>query len=175
MSGIGKRQAVKGRGAARRQPAVVRSAVKPSTKPVRKSIDLGTLSDRIGYFVRRLQVWIFQDFIRTLKGVQLRPAQYSVLVLIGANPALSQSDLAETLGIERARLVRLLDELERRGWTVRLPSAADRRSHALFLTPEGRRMLQRVEALVAQHEAHVVDRLGAPRRQKMLKLLRDFG
>jgi DNA-binding MarR family transcriptional regulator len=149
--------------------------VKPSGRPARKAISLGSLEDRVGYFVRRLQVWIFQDFIRTLKSVQVRPAQYSVLVLIGANPALSQSDLADALGIERARLVRLLDGLERRGWTVRLPATADRRSHALFLTAEGERMLRRVEALVAQHEAHVTARLGAGRREKVMKLLRDFG
>ena len=149
--------------------------MKPSARPVRRAIELGSLNDRVGYFVRRLQVWIFQDFIRTLKGAQVRPAEYSVLVLIGANPALSQTDLAEALGIERARLVRLLDGLDRRGWTVRQPSSLDRRSHALFLTAEGCRMLQRVEQLVAQHEAHVAARLGAGRREKMLKLLRDFG
>ena len=149
--------------------------VKPSGRPVRKAIELGSLNDRVGYFVRRLQVWIFQDFIRTLKDAQVRPAEYSVLVLIGANPALSQTDLADALGIERARLVRLLDGLDRRGWTVRQPSSVDRRSHALFLTVEGRRMLQRVEQLVARHEANVAARLGAGRREKMLKLLRDFG
>jgi len=26
-------------------------------------VDLGVLSQRLGYFARRLQVWIFQDFI----------------------------------------------------------------------------------------------------------------
>ena len=159
---------------AARAPAAF-AAVKPSGRPARKAIELGSLNDRVGYFVRRLQVWIFQDFIRTLKGVQVRPAEYSVLVLIGANPALSQTDLADALGVERARLVRLLDGLDRRGWTVRQPSTMDRRSHALFLTAEGRRMLQRVEQLVAQHEAHVAERLGAERREKMIRLLRDFG
>ena len=159
-----------------RAPApAVTASVKPSARPVRKLIGLGSLNDRAGYFVRRLQVWIFQDFIRTLKSVQVRPAEYSVLVLIGANPALSQTDLAEALGIERARLVRLLDGLDRRGWTVRQASTVDRRSHALFLTAAGRRMLHRVEQLVAQHEAHVADRLGPERRQKIMTLLKDFG
>ena len=27
-------------------------------------IDLGALNEHVGYFVRRVQVWIFQDFIR---------------------------------------------------------------------------------------------------------------
>src|SRR5262249_18812616 len=62
--------------------------------------DLGRLVGHLGYFVRRAQLWIFQDFIRTLAKVDIRPAQYSVLLLIEANPGLSQSTLAQTLGIE---------------------------------------------------------------------------
>src|ERR1700750_2250565 len=81
----------------------------------RKSLDIGVLNDHLGYFIRRLQVWVFQDFIRTLTPVDIRPAQYSVLVVIAGNPGLSQSDLADLLDIERARLVRLLDKLEKRG------------------------------------------------------------
>jgi len=140
-----------------------------------RRLDLGSLNDRAGYFVRRFQVWIFQDFMRTLKGARIRPAQYSVLVLIGANPGLSQSDLADALGIERARMVRLLDELERRALTVRVPSTRDRRSHALFLTPDGHKNLERIEVLVAQHESHVVEKLGSARRKSLIKMLKEFG
>ena len=97
----------------------------------RPAIDLGVLDEHLGYFVRRLQVWIFQDFIRRLSRIDISPAQFSVLVVIGANAGLSQAELAATLGIERARLVRLLHRLERRGLTQRLPSSADGRRHAL--------------------------------------------
>src|SRR4051812_3052746 len=76
-----------------------------------RALELGVLNSHLGYFVRRFQVWIFQDFVRTLASFDIRPAQYSVLVVIEANAGLSQADLADTLGIERARLVRLLDEL----------------------------------------------------------------
>ena len=89
----------------------------------RKALDLDVLNGHLGYFIRRLQVWVFQDFIRTLATIDIRPAQYSVLVVIAANPGISQSDLADTLGIERARLVRLLDKLEKRGLTQRLEFA----------------------------------------------------
>src|SRR5262245_48013435 len=89
---------------------------------IRTPPDVGILHEHLGYFVRRLQVAVFQDFIRTLAPVDLRPAQYSVLVVISANPGLSQADLAAALGIERARLVHLLDRLERRGLIRRLAS-----------------------------------------------------
>lgn len=156
-------------------PRAARAAGGRAARETRRSVDLGMLHDRLGYFVRRLQVWIFQDFMRTLQSVQIRPAQYSVLALIDANSGLSQSDVADALGIERARLVRLLDELERRGLTARLPSTTDRRSHALFLTADGRKTLERIELLVARHEANVAERLGPAQRKLLLKVLKDFG
>ena len=66
--------------------------------------------------MRRFQIWIFQDFIRTLAAADIRPTQYSVLTVIGANPGLSQMAVAQRLGIERARLVHLLDSLEAANW-----------------------------------------------------------
>jgi DNA-binding MarR family transcriptional regulator len=51
----------------------------------------------------------------------------------------------------------------------------DRRSHALFLTDEGRHAMLRIEQLVARHEEHVTEKLGAARRRALIKLLKDFG
>jgi DNA-binding MarR family transcriptional regulator len=139
----------------------------------RPVLDLGVLDGHLGYFVRRLQVWIFQDFVRTLSTFGIRPAQFSVLVVIEANPGLSQADLGETLGIERARLVRLLDGLEKRGLTRRQPSPTDRRSHALFLTKTGEAALKPIKALAAEHEVHLAERLGADKHDALLDALRD--
>jgi DNA-binding MarR family transcriptional regulator len=147
------------------------------TAPLRRSkpaIDLGVLNGRLGYFARRLQVAIFQDFIARLAGIDISPAQFSVLAVIGANEGLSQSELAATLGIERARLVRLLHRLEQRSLTQRLPSSADGRRHALRLTREGERLLSRAKALSDQHEAGLVKRLGAERHRMLLEALREF-
>jgi DNA-binding MarR family transcriptional regulator len=135
-------------------------------------VDLGVLNERLGYFVRRLQVWVFQDFIRRLSRLDLSPAQFSVIVVIGANPGLSQAQLATTLGIERARLVRLLHRLEQRGLTERRPSAADGRRHALVLTRSGEKMLADATKLAEQHEDGLKQKLGARQYRTLLEMLR---
>lgn len=140
----------------------------------RARVNLGALDGHLGYFLRRAQVAVFQHFIRTLDDIDVRPAQYSVLIVIGANRGLSQSDVANTLGIERARLVRLLDRLEKRELVRRRPSPSDRRSHLLELTRPGQKLLQRAKALAAGHEAHLAARLGAAHHKLMLEALRDF-
>jgi DNA-binding MarR family transcriptional regulator len=151
-----------------------------SRKPARQDsvpepFSLGVLDQHLGYFLRRIQVWVFNDFLRTLARVDVRPAQYSVLAVIEANAGLSQSDLADFLGIERARLARMLDRLEKRGFTERRPAPRDRRAHALYLTREGQKALKRIKALAGQHEAHLAEVLGPEKRRLMIELLRDFG
>jgi DNA-binding MarR family transcriptional regulator len=141
----------------------------------RKPVEFGVLEGHLGYAIRRLQVWIFQDFIRKLKQIDLRPAQFSVLVVIGTNPGLSQADVAEALGIERARLVHVLDLLEGRKLIERIRSVTDRRSHALHLTAEGQKFLKRAQALAAEHEADLARKLGTARHAQLLQLLNDAG
>jgi len=137
------------------------------------AVALDGLESHLGYFVRRLQVWIFQDFIRTLASIDISPAQFSVLVVTGANRGLSQAELAATLGIERARLVRLLHRLQERGLIRRLPSSADGRRHALQLTPQGRTLLARAKTLAAHHQKRLIEKLGTERHRMLLDALRD--
>ena len=137
-------------------------------------IGLDALVGHAGYAVRRFQIWIFQDFIKTLAEVDIRPTQYSVLTVIAANPGLSQMAVAKRLGIERARLVHLLDGLEQRRLVKRIKSKADRRSHALHLTTQGETALAKFKRLAAEHERHVEARIGKENRERLLRILAGF-
>ncbi|MCC8967926.1 MarR family transcriptional regulator [Bradyrhizobium sp. Pear76] len=137
-------------------------------------IGLDALIGHAGYAVRRFQLWIFQDFVKTLATVDIRPTQYSVMTVIGANPGLSQMAVAKRLGIERARLVHLLDSLEERDFVSRIPSATDRRSHALHLTSRGKTALAQFKRLAAEHERHVAEKIGNENRERLLQILTCF-
>ena len=152
-------------------PLRKKAPVQRSNRPI---IELDLLNSRLGYFVRRAQVWIFQDFIGRLASIDISPAQFSVLVVVDANRGLSQAELAATLGIERARLVRLLHRLEQRDLIQRLPSSADGRRHALQLTRDGQRVLARAKALSDEHEAGLIKRLGPERYRLVLEAFREF-
>ena len=137
-------------------------------------IGLDSLLGHAGYAVRRFQIWIFQDFIRTLAAADIKPTQYSVLTVIGANPGLSQMAVAQRLGIERARLVHLLDSLEERKLVKRVRSKTDRRSHALHLTAQGETSLRQFKLLAAEHERHVAEKIGKENREQLLRILSGF-
>ena len=138
-------------------------------------LDIAELNDHVGYFLRRLQVALFKNFIRTLAPLDVRPAQYSVMVLIAANPGRSQAAIGQALSIERARLARMLHGLERRQWIERRAAPDDARSHSLFLTAAGVKALSQIRRLAAKHEARMVEVIGGERRATLLELLREFG
>jgi hypothetical protein len=69
--------------------AAFRAASKPETAAAQSDvmddeIALDALAGHAGYAVRRFQIWIFSGFCRTLAAVDIRPTQYSVLTVIGA-------------------------------------------------------------------------------------------
>ena len=146
-----------------------RDAAKPTGE-----IGLGELENHLGYFVRRLQHWIFRDVNAALAAVELDVILYSILETIAANPGTTQIAVAGALGIERARMVGLLDDLQQSGLIVRERSEQDRRAHALVLTPRGRMILKKANVAVAAHEKRVARRLGAGNYRRALTALSQF-
>jgi len=135
------------------------------------TLQLGLLGDLVGYVLRRAQLAVFDDFMQTFAPLDLRPAQFSALILIDANPGRSQREIAAALGIQRPNFVAMMDEFERRGLAKRHRSETDRRSHALDLTDEGRALLRRAYEVVAVHEQRVTTRLSAAERSELIRLL----
>ena len=136
------------------------------------AIDLGELSELLGYALKRAQLKIFEDFLRCVAPLQLTPAQFSVLLLLDRNPGRNQTEIASTLGILRPNFVAMLDGLESRDLCARIRSANDRRSHNLVLTDKGRSVLSRAKKLVAaKHEARLNELLGSGNRAALVTML----
>ncbi len=135
------------------------------------AVAYGKLADSVGFLLRRAQLATIAELIETLAPLKLRPAQFTVLVLIDATPAVAQSELSAALGIQRPNFVAMLDELEARGLTRRCVSPNDRRSNTLALTTEGRRLLKRALELHTVFENRITERMGAEGRAEMTRLL----
>ena len=156
-------------------------AVKPSRASGKEPVDgaaenpalqMGELSELLGYSLKRAQLKVFEDFLRCVAPLQLTPAQFSVLLLLDRNPGRNQTEIANTLGILRPNFVAMLDALESRDLCTRVRSTNDRRSHILMLTEKGRAVLARAKKLVAtKHEARLNELLGPANRVALLDML----
>ncbi|HEY3918488.1 MAG TPA: MarR family transcriptional regulator [Stellaceae bacterium] len=139
------------------------------------SAAFGLLPDLIGYHLRRAQSAVFQDFAASMNGTDITPGQFGVLALIEANAGLSQTRLAQILGIDRSTLVAVIDKLERQRLVERAARPNDRRSHALRLSPAGQARFQALARRVRRHEARIARRLTVRERATLIAFLQRIG
>lgn len=133
---------------------------------------LPEMGNIIGYKLRRAQLFVFQDFLDSFAGLNLRPAEFSVLAIIARSPGLKQTEIAEQLGIKRANFVALMDGLEKRGLAERRKSPGDKRSHSLHLTPAGETFCRQMAQTWHRHENRLIERLGgADERDRLIAML----
>src|SRR3954469_8666171 len=86
------------------------------------------------------------EFAQALEPLGLRPPHFGVMTLIASDPGLTQQELAERSLIDPSSMVAVVDELEEFGYAERQNHAGDRRKHAVHLTAEGKRTLERARA-----------------------------
>ncbi|HEY7990751.1 MAG TPA: MarR family transcriptional regulator [Stellaceae bacterium] len=145
--------------------------VPPAPEPERP-IDLGVLPELIGYHLRKAQLAVFQDFARAVGAGELTPGQYGALVVIDRNPGLSQTQLGQTLGIDRSTLVAVIDRLEARGLVERANAPKDRRSYALHVSNAGKVLLGELTRRVRAHEDYIAGDLDAAEKAALISSLR---
>jgi DNA-binding MarR family transcriptional regulator len=129
------------------------------------------LSDHLGFVLRRAQLSVFQDFQQAVDGLDLTPAAYSVLVILGRHPGMRQNKLTDLLAIKPANCVTLINGLERRGLVVREKVKVSGRAVALSLTEAGLVVMADADARVEAHLGRMRDRLGAEDAAQLLALL----
>src|SRR6266404_7806280 len=106
--------------------------------PRTKHIDFGF---RVARIARRLRQAVDSE----LGAYGLTEATWRPLAYVGRlGGGVRQKELATALGIEGPSLVRLLDNLERRGLIERREDESDRRARGIYLTPAGHDLAVRV-------------------------------
>jgi DNA-binding MarR family transcriptional regulator len=102
----------------------------------------------------------------------LTPASFGLLNVLGARSGANQQELSALMGIDPSTMVSLIDGLEDAGLVERRPNPKDRRARVVTLTPKGRRLLKRAREVAFEVEDEVLQRLTAPQRRELVKLLR---
>jgi DNA-binding MarR family transcriptional regulator len=128
----------------------------------------GMLPGLLGYRLRLAQQTVFRDFAKSV--AELSPGRVGILLLIDANPGVTQSALALAVGLDRSTMVGLVDTLEERRLIERR-RGEDRRTNGLWLTRPGRGLLARLKKRIELHERRVAGRLSAAERAQLIELL----
>ncbi|MDW8467725.1 MAG: MarR family transcriptional regulator [Burkholderiales bacterium] len=134
-------------------------------------LDYDVLDDLLGYALRRAQVAMFLAFAAATRGLDITPPRFAALVVIGANPGISQSVLGRVLGIARSGAMALADWFEARGWVERRRRSDDGRAWGLHLTRRGERLIAAMKERVRRHDRRRAAVLTAAERRELVRLL----
>jgi len=137
-----------------------------------QSLKPGLLSSLLGYRLRVAQQAVFRDFARSIP--EASPGRVGILLLIDANPGVTQSRLAQAVGIDRSTMVGVLHALQARELVERR-RGEDRRTNGLWLTRTGRTLVASLKQRIRIHERRVASRLSAAERVQLLGMLEKLG
>lgn len=132
--------------------------------------DLSRLDHLMGLKTSLVDARLRRAFFQGMRDLNLRPVDFTILLLLSANDGVSQKALCRRLDISPPGLAVILDRLQARQLLVRARSPVDRREHRLSLTDEGRALAE--EAYERSHdiEREVLEAL-TPEEQAQLAAL----
>lgn len=142
-----------------------------SLNPEDEEAPLGALDHLVGYHLRRASGAFGTDFARAMEGTGMRQVLFGILSVVGANPGINQGAAGRSLGIQRANMVTLINQLSDIGLLDRQTAAEDRRALALSLTPAGETMLKECLERIEAHEEQMLAGLTAAERRMLITLL----
>ncbi len=122
-----------------------------------------------GYVLRRASAAALAKLNERLEPLHLRHADVALLMLIDAQPGVSQSQAGRILDIQRANMVPFIARLEKQGLIER--QQIDGRSRALQLTPNGQSILTQARQRVDDYEMALLNQVPASLRAHVLPIL----
>lgn len=102
-------------------------------------------------------------------------SEASLLAYVGESGALTQTRLAERLGIGRAAMGSVIDSLEKRGLVERNPDPDDRRVWLVDLTASGKEMVEQVTERDVVLRKELRAGISRDDRQKLAEVLVALG
>ena len=131
------------------------------SKEVKSQLDDYVLDEQVGFLLRRAHQRASALFMAAMTEFELTPRQFSALVKVGQQGAVSQNELGRLIAVDPATMQGVVRRLRQRGLMTRRPDPGDRRRTLLSLTPAGRQIAERA---VSKHARSVSDDTLSPLR-----------
>ena len=113
-----------------------------------------------------------RGLVKVLKIEELSPTQYNVLrILRGSPEGLPCGEIANRMITRDPDVTRLLDRLEKRGLISRCRETKDRRTVMARITPQGLKLLARLDEPVRAAHRKQLGHLGRERLRALTELL----
>jgi DNA-binding MarR family transcriptional regulator len=112
---------------------------------------------QLGYLIHDVSRLRRKAFDRHIKRLKVTRSQWWVLAYVSRKDGMAQTQLAEQLDVGKVAIGGLIDRLERIGLAKRVPDEQDRRVKRIFLTPKGKRLVERLREVSVEFNDRVLD------------------
>jgi DNA-binding MarR family transcriptional regulator len=145
----------------------------PEARDVRAAaLSFGPLAGIVGFHIARATVTTQDNFQRHIAAAfDLSKTEFSLLMLVMANPGIVPKRLARALAITAPKLTLLLDGLQSLHLIQRERNAADGRSQHLLLTERGRKLARDAAAAAEPMERELLGLLSRAEHAMLIELL----
>jgi DNA-binding MarR family transcriptional regulator len=130
-----------------------------------------TLSARTAYLLGRAADRAQAMGEEDLAPLGITPREYSVLAVLADQSPLTQTRIAEILGLDRTTILKVGAALEDKGLVERARDEHDRRAYAVALTAAGDRLRGDALTLLLACEGRFLGRLDIEQRDQLHELL----
>ena len=129
------------------------------------------LESHLGYWLRRVSNAVSGSFARALYEKQTSVAEWVLLRELHDRGQTSPGELADSLGLTRGAVSKIVDKLDAKGWIQTQAKEGDSRFRLLSLTRAGRRSLPLLAEIADQNDARYFDCLSAREKSILRELL----
>lgn len=129
----------------------------------------------VGFTISTTGYAIARRFRDLLAPLGLEPRDFALLRTVATTEGVSQQAIGERMGVAPSRMVAFVDSLEQRGLLERRQNPDDRRARALFITPQGRKLIKRAFSVAVEHEQRLTSGLSPEEREQLLELMARVG
>ncbi len=102
------------------------------------SLIFAILNGKVSAAINRRLIRNFRE-----NGLDITPEQWTVLLFLWEKDGVSQQELCNATFKDKPSMTRLIDNMERENYVVRIASKNDRRTNLVYLTRQGRELEDR--------------------------------
>jgi DNA-binding MarR family transcriptional regulator len=135
-------------------------------------LDHGPMQKLLGYNLAQAAIPSLKIFVKRIgEPFQLRRLDFTLLMLVAANPGVTQRQLSLALDVSAPRLTLVFDKLEERELITRTRSEDDRRKQYIALTRKGAALVKKADHIAEGMEKELLGHLTEVERSALFQLL----
>lgn len=135
---------------------------------------ISDLQTHTGFWLRLVSNHVSQSFAKRVEATGVTVAEWVVLRQMYDAPVTSPSTIADSTGLTRGAISKLIDRLLEKNLVTRTEAEGDRRYQNVGLTKAGRQLVPKLADLADQNDEEFFSRLPSKDRQHLLAILKKL-